>query len=206
MVKVANALDHWTTCNVLCTVIVLPNVKDTNTQLLINKNTRRAQTCAKHGSKWFRQWSRSLPNLVTCSLSRLGHLLKISSKSIHNFLSYLSLKISFHGSGRSRLWSGSLPKLKHFFVLLFSDRSWNFFSKSVHKFWSYLIHKRTNTCKNKTQTNTGENITSLAEVIRNFHNCISYVSVCWHQAHRIQDSCSPWLLGAHNDCTWFSCK
>ena len=32
-------------------------------------------------------------NLVTCSLSNLGHFLKISSKSIHNFLSYLSLKL-----------------------------------------------------------------------------------------------------------------
>ena len=28
--------------------------------------------------------------------------LKISSKSVHNFLSYLSLKITFHGSRRSR--------------------------------------------------------------------------------------------------------
>ena len=37
-------------------------------------------------------------SLITCFLCHLGHLLKISSKSIHNFLSYLSLKITFHGS------------------------------------------------------------------------------------------------------------
>ena len=41
-------------------------------------------------------------NLITCSLSHLGHFLKISSKSTHDFLSYLSLKIIFHGSRRSR--------------------------------------------------------------------------------------------------------
>ena len=41
-------------------------------------------------------------NLSTCSMSNLGHFLKISSKSNHNFLSYLSLKLTFHGSRRSR--------------------------------------------------------------------------------------------------------
>ena len=40
-------------------------------------------------------------NLITCSLYHLGHLLKMSSQSIHNFLRYLSLKITFHGSRRS---------------------------------------------------------------------------------------------------------
>ena len=34
-------------------------------------------------------------HLITCSLSHLGHILKISSKSLHNFLSYLSLKLHF---------------------------------------------------------------------------------------------------------------
>ena len=29
-------------------------------------------------------------NLITCSLSHLRHMVKISSKSVHNFLSYLS--------------------------------------------------------------------------------------------------------------------
>ena len=37
-------------------------------------------------------------NVITCSLYHLGHLLK---QSIHNFLRYLSLKITFHGSRRS---------------------------------------------------------------------------------------------------------
>ena len=35
-------------------------------------------------------------NLITCSLSHLSHILKIPSKFVHNFLSYLSLKITFH--------------------------------------------------------------------------------------------------------------
>ena len=34
-------------------------------------------------------------NLITCSLSHLGHFLKISSKSTHDFLSYVSLKLYF---------------------------------------------------------------------------------------------------------------
>ena len=64
-------------------------------------------------------------NLIAWSLSHLGHILKISSKSVHNFLSYLSLKITFHGSRRSR-WSGSLPKLNHFFLLPFQTYPENF--------------------------------------------------------------------------------
>ena len=34
-------------------------------------------------------------NLITYSLAHVGHILKISSKSVHNFLSYLSLKLHF---------------------------------------------------------------------------------------------------------------
>ena len=41
------------------------------------------------------------PNPITCSSHDLGHLLKMSSQSIHKFLRYLSLKITFHGSRRS---------------------------------------------------------------------------------------------------------
>ena len=41
-------------------------------------------------------------NQITCSLSHLGHILKISSKSVHKFWSYLSLKIPIHGSKRTR--------------------------------------------------------------------------------------------------------
>ena len=92
-------------------------------------------------------------NLITYSLSHLGHILKISSKSVHNFLSYLSLKITFHGSRRS----GSLPKSNHFFLLPFQTYPEKL--KSIHKFLSYLIHKQTDR-----KTNLGENITSLAEV------------------------------------------
>ena len=68
-------------------------------------------------------------NLITCSLSHLGQFLKISSKSTHDFLSYLSLKIIFHGSRRSRQWSGSLPKFNHIFLL---------------PFWIIMDYKQTN--------------------------------------------------------------
>ena len=37
-------------------------------------------------------------------------------------------------------------------------------SKSIHKFLSYLVHKQTNKIRDG-ETNPGENITSLAEVI-----------------------------------------
>ena len=40
-------------------------------------------------------------NLTTCFLSHLGHFLKISLKSILNFLSHLSLRMTLHGSRRS---------------------------------------------------------------------------------------------------------
>ena len=61
-------------------------------------------------------------NLITCSLPHLGHILKISSKSVYNFLTYLSLKITFHASRRS----GSLPKSNHFFLLPFRTYTENF--------------------------------------------------------------------------------
>ena len=35
------------------------------------------------------------PNLITCSSHHLGHFLKMSSQSIHNFLRYLSYYISW---------------------------------------------------------------------------------------------------------------
>ena len=38
-------------------------------------------------------------------------------------------------------------------------------SKSVHKFLSYLVHKKTHTKLTNPQTNPGKNIISLAEVI-----------------------------------------
>ena len=61
-------------------------------------------------------------NLITRSLSHLGHILKISSKSIRNFFSYLSLKITFHGPR----WSGSLPKSIHLLLLPFQTYPENF--------------------------------------------------------------------------------
>ena len=57
--------------------VIAANKKDLQTML--SKSTGRAKTSAKG-----------------------AHILKISSKSIHNFLSYASLRIAFHGSRRSR--------------------------------------------------------------------------------------------------------
>ena len=50
-----------------------------------------------------------------------------------------------------------------FFLLPLQTYPENFI-KSVHKFLSYLVHKRTNKLTNK-QTNPGEKITSLAEMM-----------------------------------------
>ena len=57
-------------------------------------------------------------------------ILKISSKSVHNFLSYLSLKIKFHG----------FCLFRH--ILKIS-------SKSIHKFLSYFVQKQTHKPTNK---------------------------------------------------------
>ena len=65
-------------------------------------------------------------NLITCSSSQYGHFLKISSKCTHKFLSYLSLKIKFHGSRRSRQLSESLPKFNQIFLLPFWTYPENF--------------------------------------------------------------------------------
>ena len=100
-------------------------------------------------------------NLIICSLSHLGHILKISSKSVHNFLSYLFLKITFHGSKRYR-WSGSLPKSNHFFLLPFQTHPENFIKIRPSVF--ELSCSQTNRW-----TNPGENITPLAEVITLSH-------------------------------------
>ena len=81
-------------------------------------------------------------NLITCSLSHLGHILKISSKSVHNLLSYLSLKLHFMDpkdpdnlDHSQNLITSSFYHFRHIRKIS---------SKSVHKFLSYLIHKQTN--------------------------------------------------------------
>ena len=63
-------------------------------------------------------------NLITCSLSHLGHFLKISSKSTHDLLSYLSLKLYFmdpedpdSGPDHSQNWT--ISSFYHFFLLPF---------------------------------------------------------------------------------------
>ena len=58
-------------------------------------------------------------NRITCSLSHLGHILKISSKSVHNFLSvfknYISWIQKFHIVIRIT------PKIESFLPFTFSD-------------------------------------------------------------------------------------
>ena len=63
-------------------------------------------------------------NLITCSLSLFGHFLKISSKSTHDFLSYLSLKLYFmdpedpdSGPDHSQNWT--ISSFYHFVLLPF---------------------------------------------------------------------------------------
>ena len=80
------------------------------------------------------------PNLITCSSHHLGHLLKMSSQSIHNFLRYLSYYISWiqkihiviRITSKIQPFNSSLYLFRH--ILKIS-------SKSVHKFFSYNVHK-----------------------------------------------------------------
>ena len=110
-------------------------------------------------------------NLITWSLSHLGHILKISSKSLYKFLSYLSLKITEDPDSdpnhSQNLITSSFYHFGHILKIL---------SKSVHKFLSYLFHKQTDG-----QTNPDENITTLAEVIKPMYQfygiCCSFLSL-----------------------------
>ena len=96
-------------------------------------------------------------NLITCSLYHLGHLLKMSSQSIHNFLRYLSLKIKFHGSRRSRQWSGSLAKFNHIFLLPFWTYPENFIKihLSVFELSCSQTNKQTNKYRAKNDPRSG---------------------------------------------------
>ena len=96
-------------------------------------------------------------NVITCSLSHLGHFLKISSKS-----SYLSLKITL--IQKIQIVIRITPKMESFLPFTFSDIM-KISSKSVHKFLCYLVHKQTDRQTDRRTDNPGENITSLAEVI-----------------------------------------
>ena len=61
-------------------------------------------------------------NLITCSSHHLGHLLKMSSQSIHNFLRYLSLKtrntVFIAINAPSLLIAPSLPLQNSYFGVL----------------------------------------------------------------------------------------
>ena len=72
-------------------------------------------------------------NLITCSLSHLGDFLKISSKSIHNFSSYLSLKITLIQKIQIVIWI--TPKIESFLPFTFSDISWKFHQNPSISFW-----------------------------------------------------------------------
>ena len=71
-----------------------------------------------------------------CSLSHFRHLMKISSKSIHNFLSYLPLKNTWIQKIQTMIWitpkSLSTSFLSHFGHVL------KILSASVHNFSNYL--------------------------------------------------------------------
>ena len=113
-------------------------------------------------------------NLITCSLSHLGHILKISSKSVHNFLSYLSLKITL--IQKIQIVIRITPKIESFLPFTFSDISWKFHQNLSTSFWVILFTKKLT----NPQTNPGENITSLAEVNMGKHPpCLSVGSSYW---------------------------
>ena len=81
-------------------------------------------------------------NLITYSFTNFSHILKISSKSLHRFLSYLSLKINFMDTedpdsdpnDSQNLITSSFYHFRHILKIL---------SKSVHNFLIYLVHKQT---------------------------------------------------------------
>ena len=79
-------------------------------------------------------------NLITCSSQHLGHLLKMSSQSIHNFLRYLSLKITFMDPevpySDPDHFQNSIISCCYLFRHIPKISS-----KSVHKFFSYIVHK-----------------------------------------------------------------
>ena len=77
------------------------------------------------------------PNLITCSSHHLGHLLKMSSQSIHNFLRYLSYYISWIQKIHIviRIQNSAISSFYLFRHIL------KISSKSVHKFFSYNVHK-----------------------------------------------------------------
>ena len=64
------------------------------------------------------------PNLITCSSQHLGHLLKMSSQSIHNFLRYLSYYISW--IQKIHIVIRITSKIQPFHPFTFSDISWKF--------------------------------------------------------------------------------
>ena len=76
-----------------------------------------------------------------------AHILKISSKSIHNFLSYLSLKLHFMDPEDPDSDPDHSQNCIISFFYLFRQIL-KISSKSVHKFLSYLVHKQTHKCTN----------------------------------------------------------
>ena len=88
-----------------------------------------------------------------------AHILKISSKSVHNFLGYLS-KNYISWIQKIQIVIRITPKIEPFLPCTFADISWKFHQNPSISFWVILLpNKLTNP-----QTNPGKNITSLAEV------------------------------------------
>ena len=76
------------------------------------------------------------PNLITCSSHHLGHLLKISSQSIRNFLRYLSYYISW--IQKIHIVIRITSKIQPFHPFTFSDISWKFHQNPPISFLAIL--------------------------------------------------------------------
>ena len=79
------------------------------------------------------------PNLITCSSHHSGHLLKMSSQSIHNFLRYLSYYISW--IQKIHIVIRITSKIQPFHPFTFSDISWKFHQNLSISFFCYNVHK-----------------------------------------------------------------
>ena len=129
--------------------------------IVSNKSTLRAQISAKAAhcpDSQFREsawWSRSHKNFINCSWYHCRAILKFSSKSTHNLLSY----------GWISYWTSQCGDPDHHQItcsFYHPGPSIKFHSNSFITFWVMLLtDKHTNR-----QTNATENIISLLEIRR----------------------------------------
>ena len=77
-------------------------------------------------------------SIITCSLYHLGHLLKMSSQSIHNFLRYVLLHFTDPEDPYSDPDHFQNSVISSFYLF---RHILKISSKSVHKFFCYNVHK-----------------------------------------------------------------